>query len=113
MQDENPDNGEIDNRTYAKALAAMVTIVFWFFCILIGHNIINENKADAVIFLLILGFCLPVVVRAVVGLIQERHLGIETDPREIGVPIKWGIIFLFVFYLVTFLIPVVITGSFE
>ncbi len=108
MQDQ--EEPELDLPTYAKALAVLVTLVFWKFCILIGYNIINDNKAAAVIFLLILGFCLPIVVRAVIGLIQEKHSGVETDPREIGIPITWGVIFLVVFLFVNLGIPVLLTA---
>lgn len=101
---------EISTKEYAKGLAVLVTLVFWTFCILIGYNIINDNKAAAVIFLLILGFCLPIVVRAVIGLIQEKHSGVETDPSEIEVPFKWGIVFLFAFLFVNLVIPLFLTA---
>ena len=100
---------EISTKEYAKALAVLVALVFWTFCIIIGYNIINDNKAAAVIFLLILGFCLPIVVRAVMGLIQEKHSGVETNPREIEVPVRWGTAFLFVFLFVNLVIPLLLT----
>lgn len=102
MQEEPED---ISIKDYAKALTAIVALVFWAFCILIGYNIINDNKAAADIFLLILGFCLPIVVRAVIGLIQEKHSGVELDAREMVTPITWGGMFLFAFLVSTTFLP--------
>ena len=105
MQEEPED---IDIKTYAKGLAGLVTLVFWAFCILIGYYIIAKNEAAATTWLLILGFILPVVVWAVVALIQEKHSGKETDIKQIQIPLQWGVVFLLVFGFIMFISFVII-----
>jgi hypothetical protein len=99
MQEEPED---IDIKTYAKGLAGIVTLVFWFACVVIGYFIAAEKTGIAITLLLTLGFFLPIAAWAVVCLIQEKHLGTEIDTESIQTPAFYGFIFLLVYGLTMF-----------
>lgn len=103
MEQETNKIKEIPTKEYAKGLAGIVTLAFWAVCIGIGYFILAGETATAVIFLLCLGFFLPMVVWAVVALIREKHSGVEVDMNEIKLPFMYSGFFLFAFAITMFL----------
>ena len=83
MDDEQLTTGE-----YARLLSWGITAYFWVMCLVLGYCIINDYKAAAILWLVILSSSLPVAVKASAGLVMERHFNNEFDAKEITSPIK-------------------------
>ncbi len=96
---------DVDLSTFAKALAYLLTLFFWLFCIGVGYYIANDDTEMALVLLLILGAFLPIAVRAAIGLIQEKYSGRDMSAKDMHVPIFCTFIFLMSFYYVIYLIP--------
>jgi NADH:ubiquinone oxidoreductase subunit 2 (subunit N) len=60
-------------QNYARLLAYSITVVFWFFSILIGFFISTKESSKALFLLLILSTLLPVFVTAAIQLLREKH----------------------------------------